>query len=137
MLVNDLFRELDEMRRSFDSLFNGYSDSYTRGTDYPLVNVHEKENEYHIEALLPGVNPNEVSITFENGILSIAGEKKNDRDDKYNYLRNERSFGGFNKQLKIKTSIDHTSIKASYKDGVLNIDLKKAEAAKPIKIKVN
>ena len=78
-----------------------------------------------------------MNITYENGILSITGEKKSDREDKYHYLRNERSFGGFNKQLKIKTSIDHKSIKASYKDGVLNIDLKKAEAAKPIKIKVN
>ena len=55
MLVNNFFRELDEMRRSFDTLFNGYSDSYNRGTDYPLVNVHEKVNEYHIEVLLPGI----------------------------------------------------------------------------------
>ncbi|MDH4128323.1 MAG: Hsp20/alpha crystallin family protein [Spirochaetota bacterium] len=135
-MLATLFHEMDLLNRSFDSLFNGIGNRF-HGGDFPLTNVVEKNDEYEVYSLLPGIDPNEVDITFENGVLSITGEKKCDTDENKKCIRNERSYGNFNKQLKIKAPVDTESIKASYKDGVLKVVFKKSEQAKPIKIKLD
>ncbi len=137
MLVNNLIREMDQMRKNFHSLVSGEDRCYHQD-DYPLTNVMEKEDELIIHSLLPGVDPKDVEITYEDGILTLKGErKKNLEEDTTHYVRQERSYGPFEKRLKVRVPVEADSIKAHYQDGVLKVILKKSEKAKPVKIKIN
>ncbi len=137
MLVNSLFREMDQMRKNFHSLMSG-EDRCSHQEDYPLTNVVEKEDGLIIHSLLPGVNPKDVEITYEDGILTLKGERKGGLDkDATHYLRQERAYGPFEKRLKVRVPVETDSIKAHYQDGVLKVTLKKTEKAKPIQIKIN
>ena len=136
LLTRNLFQELDRFNHEMDALFKGHHNRSER-SDFPLTNVVEEEDHFKVYSLLAGVDPKEVEVTFEDAILTIAGEKKSDIDDKKNYLRQERAFGTFNKQLKLRVPVDVESIKAQYKNGVLEININKAPEAKPVKIEVN
>ena len=135
-MLTTLFNEMDRLNQTFGSLFNGIA-RRSQIDDFPLTNVIEREDDYEIYSLVPGVDSKEIDITFENGVLSISGEKKSEKDENGMCIRNERSFGKFNKQLKIKVPVDPDSIKASYKDGLLKVVFRKSESAKPIKIKLD
>lgn len=137
MLIRDIFKEMDDIRKNFHYFVNDYENEYYRKGQYPLVNIKEDENTYNVEALLPGVNPEEVEITFENGVLTLSGEIKSDLEEGKKYLRQERLFGPFKKHFKINRPVDVENIKARYKDGILNVTLNKAAEAKPVKIAIN
>ena len=137
MFVTNLFEELDQLRQEFNGYLSNYQKNHYFSSDYPLTNIAEKEDHYVVTSLIPGVNPKEVDITYENGILTISGERKAYENKEYNYIRQERSFGKFQKQFKVSVPVDHEKINASYKEGILTVTLTKSEAAKPKKIKVN
>ena len=106
-------------------------------TLYPVVNVEETENEYLISAELPGMEKKDITISIENDVLSISGEKKGEsKTENKNFHRFERSYGKFYRSFELPHSIDREKIDASYKNGVLNISLPKAEEAKPKQIEV-
>jgi HSP20 family protein len=89
---------------------------------------------------LPGVNKDEVKITLESNILTIRGEKKQEKETKKeNYHRIERSYGSFERSFTLPTSVKSDKIDAAYNNGVLQITLPKVEEAKPkqIEVKVN
>ncbi|GMT49721.1 MAG: heat-shock protein [bacterium] len=137
MLVSNLMREMDQIRKNFQSLVSGEDRCYHQD-NYPLTNVVEKEDEFVIHSLLPGVDPKDVEITYENGILTLKGEGKKDFDDENShYLRRERTYGPFEKRLEVSVPVEADSIKAHYQDGVLKVSIKKAEKAKPVKIKID
>jgi HSP20 family protein len=111
--------------------------SESMGELTPAVNIEENENEYIISAELPGVEKKDVKITFEDGALSISGEKKVENEDKKdNFHRIERRYGVFSRSFAIPSSIVIDKIDASFKDGVLRVVLPKAEEAKPKQIEV-
>ncbi len=105
----------------------------------PAMDVTERDDAYVIKTEMPGVNKDDVSITLENGVLTITGESKSEKEEKEGerVLRQERRYGKFVRSLRLGTQIDEKGVKASYKDGVLELILPKAEEVKPKKITVD
>lgn len=132
------------MRREMNQLFNNFfhsdmQDDGSFGLSYwtPAVDVAELENEYIVNVELPGVSKEDVKITLESNILTIRGEKKEEKETKgNNYRRLERSYGSFQRSFKLPTTVKSDKIDAVYKDGLLTITLPKEEEAKPRQIEV-
>jgi HSP20 family protein len=104
----------------------------------PSVDILENENELVVKAELPGMELKDVSVTFENNVLTIKGERRFEHETKKeDYHRVEREYGSFSRSFSIPTFIDEDKIRAEYKNGMLNIVLPKKEAVKPRGIKVN
>ena len=124
--------------RWFDNFLNSdlkLSDDIS--TVQPVVNVEETENEYLISAELPGMDKKDINISIDDNVLSISGEKKSEtKSEDKNYHRFERNYGKFYRSFELPHSVDRENIDASYKNGVLNISLPKAEEAKPKQIEV-
>ena len=136
---SDLFGIQREMNRMFDNMFrfdNRDEDSVFNAWT-PAVDIAEHDDQFVVKAELPGVNKDDVKITLENNILTIHGEKKQEKETKKeNYHRVERSYGSFQRSFTLPTTVKSNKIDASYKDGVLQISLPKAEEAKPKQIEV-
>ena len=135
---------LDLFRREMDQLLN---DFFTGRQLYdgngimsaPAVDVSETDNEVQVHVELPGVSPEEVTISAEEDTLIIKGEKKVEREseDKQWHVI-ERSYGTFSRVVPLPTPVDSAKAKASYKDGVLEIVLPKKpeKQARKVEIKV-
>lgn len=129
----NLFNEFD---RLFDtSLRNRYQD----GAGWALaVDVVENEDGYLVKASVPGVNPDDLEVTLEKNLLTIRGEIKADEDiSKEQYHVRERRFGKFSRTVRFPVTVDASDIEASYENGVLTLNVPKAEEVKPKRITVN
>ncbi len=134
----DPFRSLGEIHDEFDRLFDslGGSQIETRGFA-PVVDILEEEDKYQIKAELPGIDQKDVKVTLKDNILTIRGERKNEYEDKKEGLRRiERSYGTFCRTFALNGDVLPNKIKADYKDGVLTIDVPKAEKKKPEEIEI-
>lgn len=138
-------RDLARMQNEFDRIFNDFfpgqhrqhSHSEARSAWSPLVDLSENEDGYSILLDLPGMNKKDIAINFQDGVLTVSGERvETEEKEGHNFLRTERRSGVFSRSFKIPNAIQTDKISASYKDGVLNIALLKAEEVKPIKVKV-
>ena len=129
-----------EINRLFDHFFEGGTqDDGSLGLSMwtPAVDIAEHDNEYLVNVELPGVNKEDVKITLESNILTIRGDKKQEKDEKSgNYHRVERSYGSFQRSFTLPVMVKSDKIDASYKDGILTVVLPKAEEAKPKQIEV-
>jgi HSP20 family protein len=105
----------------------------------PVVDIYENdEHGVVIRAELPGVDKQDVSVGVENGVLTLAGERKTDKElEEGTAYRRERFHGSFRRSFSLPDEVDTDQIAASFKDGVLEIRLPKSERAKPRKIEVN
>ena len=104
---------------------------------YPVVDVNEDDNGYHFQMELPGLTKDDVKISFKDDVLTVSGEKKAEqKEEKKNYHYYERRFGKFERSFRINSDVIVDKIDASFNDGVLMIDLPKAEVAKPKEIEV-
>src|SRR5512140_2903904 len=124
----ELSRIQDEMARSFDDRLlsrTGESVGWT-----PKVDIFEDEEGVALKFELAGVEPKDVDIRFENGVLTLRGERKLEREDKReNYHRIELSYGTFTRSFSLPGTIDAEKIRAESKNGVLTVMLpKKPEA---------
>jgi HSP20 family protein len=126
--------EIDRLNRMFA---NFYGDSLDRGW-MPAVDIYETDqHEVVLKAELPEVKREDINITFENGVLTIRGERKHDDDVKRdNFQRMERHYGPFSRSFTLPATIDPSRISANHKDGVLTIRLPQHDAAKPKQIQV-
>ena len=100
----------------------------------PAINVSESKDEFAVTAELPGMKAENVSIDFTDGMLTIRGEKvdeKTEKDDDRTYYMWERRFGTFQRTFPFPGGIDDAKIAADFKDGVLTVHLPKAEEVKP------
>jgi HSP20 family protein len=129
-----------EMNRLFEDFFSGgplrglFSD---RDTFMPPVDVRETSDMIIVDAELPGLEPKDVTIRVEGDRLFISGERRIENEDKSdNYYRVERSYGRFERQLELPPSVDPEKVDATYKDGVLTIEIAKKEEAKAKTIEV-
>jgi HSP20 family protein len=103
----------------------------------PSVDISETESEYQIKAEIPDVKKEDVKVTLEDGVLTIQGERKHEKEEKgKKYHRIERSYGSFVRTFSLPDVIDDDKVKAEFKDGVLNLHLPKSEKAKPKAIDV-
>jgi HSP20 family protein len=122
----------------FDGFVRGTGDEdYTLSSWTPAVDIAEHDDEYLVKVELPGVNKDDVKLTLENNILTIRGEKKQEKETKKeNYHRVERSYGSFQRSFTLPAAVKADKIDASYNDGILTVSLPKAEEAKPKQIEV-
>lgn len=102
----------------------------------PPVEIYETDNELVLLAEIPGLDKKDVHISFENGQLSISGERKLGEKSR-NYHRNERFYGSFERTFQFPGSVDGDKISANLKDGVLHIRIPKKEEAKARQIQVS
>ena len=136
---NSLTPPVFGLRREIDRLFE---DTFGRGeggtTFTPAVDIRENQNELSLDVELPGLSPQDVEITAENGVLTITGEKQTERkegdDSRYHIV--ERSYGTFLRSFQLPQGLDESRIEATYNNGILSIHIPKSALAQPKKIQI-
>ena len=127
----------NELDRLFDLSWSGRDSGLFSGWS-PALDVFDEKDHFVVNAELPGMKKEEIELSFEDGVLSISGERKQSREKTVGETyRSERYFGKFQRSVTLQTAVDSSKISASYKDGVLSVTLPKSEAAKPKQIQVN
>ena len=126
--------EVDRLNRMFDTFFG---EEIGRGW-LPSVDIYETpEHEFVLKAELPELTREDISVTFENNVLTLSGERKSAYDaDSGTLHRSERQYGSFSRSFTLPPTVDGNRISASYKDGVLTVRLPQREEAKPKQIQV-
>jgi HSP20 family protein len=103
----------------------------------PVVDISEDANEYLIKAELPEVKREDVKVTVENGMLTLSGERRLEKQERgKKYHRVERAYGSFVRAFNLPEDTDADQVRADFKDGVLQVHLTKKETAKPRQIEV-
>ena len=136
--MTDLHREVD---RVFEDFWRGFGTpalfrdpALLRGNAAMTFDVRvettEGEKAYHVVAELPGLSEKDVEVTYADNMLTIAGEKKEEKEVKEEHLhRRERSFGSFRRSFTLPSEVDEGKIAATFKDGIMTIDLPKTKTA--------
>ena len=128
--MNRLFEDLIPATRKSEEELN-------TGTFYPSVDIYEGEKDITLKAELPGIDKKDVHVEINDGVITLRGERKIEKENKKeNYHRVERSYGIFNRSFTLPTTVDPGKVKANYKDGVLSVTLPRKEEAKPKSIPV-
>ena len=105
---------------------------------FPLVDIKETKDDFVISAELPGVLKSDVKINIADDILTVSGEKKSaGKEEDHTLHRIERNYGKFQRNFTLPVHIDGSKVKASFKDGVLAINLPKKEEKKPKEISIS
>lgn len=140
------FREIEDVMDRYRRLggyplrpLGGFETAMTNADWSPRVDIAETDKEYSIKAELPEVKKEDVKVTLDQGLLSISGERKQEKEEKgKRFHRVECSYGSFTRSFRLPENIDEAGIKADYKDGVLVLTLPKAkiEKAKGKEIKI-
>jgi HSP20 family protein len=130
---NDPFR----MFEPFFGRFQFMDEALTNGTWAPPVDVAEEGDRLMVKVEVPGVDEKDLKVHFEDGILTVSGERQFERKDTRNYHRIERAYGSFVRTFSLPRSIDASAIVANYRNGVLEIEIPKREEAKPKQIEIN
>ncbi len=128
-----------------DNMFEGFFRPMRRMTEesdgsfVPAVDVLENETKYTVKAELPGVKKEDIDVSINNGVLTINGEtriEEEEKDKEGRIIRRERRFGKYVRSMQLGGVVDESAIKASYKDGILELELPKVEEAKPKKVDI-
>jgi HSP20 family protein len=138
-----LFREMEEMSDRLNRLFgtwtrpNGGKEPLTVVDWTPSVDIQETETEYLVKAELPEIRKEDVKVTVENGILTLTGERKHEKEEKgRKFHRVERSYGTFLRTFTVPSDTDEAKVAADFKEGVLRVRLPKTEKPRPKAIEV-
>jgi HSP20 family protein len=126
--------ELNDLLRAFWGVDQGAVAAWA-----PRLDVHESKDAYVVQADLPGVDKKDIQVSVEDGVLTLRGERKIEREDKAEdgaWHRVERRNGSFQRSLHLGEGVDVDQVKADYKDGVLTVQIPKKEAAKPKQITI-
>jgi HSP20 family protein len=128
----------EQVNRLFESSFPRRADNSALTTWAPAVDIFETENELVVKADLPDVNEKDIDVRVENNTLTVRGERKfEEKTEKENYLRVERTYGSFSRSFSLPNTVNNEAIKADYKNGVLTVTLPKRAESKPKQVKVN
>jgi HSP20 family protein len=104
----------------------------------PSVNFFEKDGNYHVTADLPGISKDDLSVTFEDGTITISGKKVSSKEEEdANYYMKETHYGSFSRSFRVPGEVHADKVEATYKDGVLTVILPKSEESKTTKIEVH
>jgi len=133
-------RSFTPSRDLFDRFFDDWDVPSLFSSESELVpafDISENDKEFIVTAELPGIDAKDVELTISDGILSVKGEKKHEKEDKgEDYHRVERRFGSFHRSFRIPGKVESDKIDASYKDGILKILLPKTEETETRKIDI-
>jgi len=126
-------RELGHYFDDFDQFFSPLiKETKSAARNFPSVDVHEDENNYYIDADLPGLDKKDITVNVENNVLTLSGSREDQQEDrKKGYYRFERQTGTFNRQFELGPNVDSSRAEAEFKNGVLSIKVPKREEAKP------
>jgi HSP20 family protein len=128
-LQSQLSRFLEPFTRTAD-------EDLVSGSWTPPVDVAETQEKIIVRAEVPGMKQEDIQIEFENGLLTIRGERKLIKEEGVTFHRVERTFGNFSRSFTLPRTIDSEKISASYREGVLEIEVPKKEEAKPKQIRI-
>ena len=136
----DPFQEMLNLRRTVDRLFDNVAPDHewAQPAMWGLaVDIVENKDDFILKASLPGVNPDDLDISYSDGTLTIKGEIKADKEIKEDqYQLRERRYGSFARSITLPTKIKGDAIEASYQSGVITLRLPKAEEVKPRRIAI-
>ena len=141
----DPFRDMATLQDRINRIFN---ESFGRTRDFdeevglydwsPPVDIYETADGIVLKVELPGVNKDDVSVEVKDNVLSLKGERLLDPEIKdEHYYRKERSFGKFNRSLSLQEPIKPDRIKASFKEGILTVEIPRPEEEKPKQVTVD
>lgn len=139
MVYHTTLAPLFTLRREMDRVFeDAFGRGSAEGTWSPAVDVRETRDAWHFELELPGVNPEQVEVTAESGVLTVRGEKavsrRNDQDGRWHIV--ERQPGRFQRSFQLPGNVNEDGIEASFAQGLLTVRVPKAELPKPRRIEV-
>ena len=136
--VPSMWREMDRLQREMNRLFEDYSPSRLRSApSYPALNVWSNEEGLLVTAEVPGVGPEDIEVNVIGETLTLSGVRKPDElKEGARYHRQERGYGKFSRTLQLPFPVSVPQIEATFKHGVLNVRLPRAEEDKPRKIAV-
>lgn len=138
----DPFAGLADIQSEMNRLFEGFFGHPVRVAPMdrvwaPVLDVYETKDELVVSAELPGVNEKEVQVSIAGDLLTIKGERTQEREMKEeNYHRLERFSGKFERNIPLPIPVEGNKVKAAYRNGVLEIHLPKSEQVKPKEIKI-
>ena len=141
MLYRTTMSPLFNLRRDIDRLWEDALGSASNGSAWmPPVDIRETDSDLRIEFELPGLTPEEVAITAENGTLTVRGEKRGERQEgkegsRYHLV--ERTYGAFSRSFQLPAGIDEEKIDAEFEHGVLRVRIPKAALPQPKKIRIS
>jgi len=137
------FNPFDDLRRAETRLFEPFFRFPVWGEEMqasawnPPVDVLEETDKVLVKVEVPGIDEKDLRVTFEDGLLSVSGERQFERKDDRNYHRIERAYGSFTRTFTLPRSVDAAKIVANYRNGILEIEIPKKEEAKPKQIQIN
>jgi HSP20 family protein len=150
--ANELFGLQREVNRLLTDFFPvaKKAEEFESAVWRPMVDVHEDENNYYVDAELPGLRKEDVKINFQDGVLTISGERRFQHEEKVaegenveaaakkgnNFHRMERMYGKFQRQFNFTSHVNADRITAKFEDGVLKVQVPKAEEVKPRQIEI-
>ena len=140
----DPVKDMEELHSRLSNLFGrtparlgeGKEESITVAEWAPLVDITEDDKEYIIKTELPEVKKEDVKVSVENGLLTIVGERKFEKEENKKYHRVERAYGRFMRSFVLPEGVDPDKVNAEFRDGVLKVHLAKSEQTKPKQIEV-
>jgi len=128
-----------EMDRLFDEFF-GITPAQKEGAAVvwsPAVDISEDDDNFYVEAELPGMTKDDIEVEVEQNLLCIKGERRFERkEEKENYHFLERSYGSFYRSFTLPKNVDGEKINAGYKDGILKLTIPKKPEVKPKKVEI-
>lgn len=137
--MRDLENMFDRYTRSMGLPASGVQELMTTADWTPRVDISETDNAFSIQAEIPGIRKEDVKVNLEEGVLSIQGERKEEKEEKgKRFHRIERSYGSFYRSFTLPENIDKAKIKATFHDGMLQLQIPKTKtvSAKAIEVKV-
>lgn len=134
-LLSELQQEVD---RLFESFFGSWLQPEAESAVWtPTVDLVDTDDAYILYMDLPGLQRDQVTITFENGTLQVSGERLQPEHKEAQYHRMERWYGRFFRSLNLGPNVNPEKIKARFENGVLVIEVPKTEESKPVRIKIS
>ena len=138
--IGSFQRDMESLHRNIDRLFADawggslapslLSETWTTGKITPSLDVSEDDKGFHVSVELPGMSDKDVAVTVAERVLTIRGEKKEEKEKKdKDVFRQERAYGSFRRTIELPSDVDSAKIEAKFKDGILTIDLPKTKQA--------
>jgi len=136
-LLNQVQQEMNRVFESRIGEADSDNSSVVTSNWTPAVDIKEEDKRFVLYADLPGIDPKDIEITMDKGVLSIKGERSFEKgEDRSKYKRVERAYGTFYRRFSLPDTADPDGIKAAGKNGVLEISIPKHERVQPRKITV-
>lgn len=127
--LRDIEQLFDRYSRSLGFPLSRAADLLPDGEWCPRVDIGENDKAFLIKAELPGVRKDDVKVSFDNGVLTIEGERQEEREEKgWRFHRMERSSGSFLRSFTLPSNVDSRGLKAHFHDGILDVNIPKAAA---------